>query len=129
MSDHSKLLVELDESLAWVKKISVPFCGRSNDIGAVLPGWYGTVFLPTAAMQSENSLQQERPWLRIEWRPPYSPELNPVELLWAHLDSTALLNTSADDLKQLATKARYGAAKIQARPKLSQGFPKHTDPI
>jgi transposase len=73
-----------------------------------------------------NYVHQERSWLRIEWLPAYSPELNPVELLWAHLDANALANTSPDDLAHLAIRARRGVAKIQARPTVSRGFLRHT---
>jgi transposase len=71
-------------------------------------------------------VHQERAWLRIEWLPAYSPELNPVELLWAHLDANALANTSPDNLAQLAIRARRGVAKIQTRPKVTHGFLQHT---
>lgn len=73
-----------------------------------------------------NFLQAERAWLRVEWLPAYSPELNPVELLWAHLDANALANTSPDDLTHLAIRARRGVIKIQSRPNVSRGFLRHT---
>jgi transposase len=71
-------------------------------------------------------LKQERSWLQVEWFPPYSPQLNPVELLWANLDATALANTPFNDIPALARRARKGVSKIQQRSTLGHSFLKHT---
>ncbi len=71
-------------------------------------------------------LKSERSWISEERLPPYSPTLNPVELLWANLDSTVLANTSVDDLTDLAQRARRGVAKLQKRPTVGISFLKHT---
>jgi transposase len=41
---------------------------------------------------TRETIASQRHWLEVEWRPPYAPELNPVECLWSHLDSTHLAN-------------------------------------
>jgi transposase len=74
----------------------------------------------------QTFLSRERSWLRVEWFPPYSPQLNPVELLWANLDASALANTPFDNLLVLARRARKGVLKVQQRPTLGRSFLKHT---
>lgn len=71
-------------------------------------------------------LTDNRDWLTVEWLPPYSPKLNPVELLWGHLDTTTLANTPADDLAILARRARRGVSHVQRHPHVGRGFLAHT---
>ena len=40
-------------------------------------------------------------WFEFEWLPPYSPELNPVEMCWSHTKCHDLKNYCPDDLQQL----------------------------
>lgn len=71
-------------------------------------------------------LIENRHWLTVEWLPPYSPKLNPIELLWGHLDATTLVNTPVDDLRHLARRARGGVRRVQAQPCVGRGFLAHT---
>jgi transposase len=45
--------------------------------------------------------QQDCTWLRVEWLPPYAPELNPAEYAWNHTKYTDLANYVPDDIGQL----------------------------
>jgi transposase len=62
---------------------------------------------------------------RLEWLPPYSPELNPEELCNGAVKQ-ALLNavpTSVDDLHRLA---RHAFLRLGRHPTLLDGFFRHT---
>ncbi len=76
--------------------------------------------------QVQEALARHRGWLTVEWLPPYAPDLNPVEQLWAHLDATALPNTPADDLRVLRRAVRNGLRRVRRRPDVGRGFLKHT---
>jgi len=71
-------------------------------------------------------LVDKRSWLTVEWLPPYSPQLNPIELLWGHLDATALVNTPAENLAHLGQRTRRGVARVQAKPSIGRAFLSHT---
>ena len=45
--------------------------------------------------------------------PPYSPEFNPCELIWAKLKKTELANTVAKNIDELKIKAHKALTKIQ----------------
>jgi len=62
----------------------------------------------------------------LEYLPPYAPELNPVEYLWAHLKTNALANRPAFDLDSLAGQARNATRSIQRKPALLRGFFEHS---
>lgn len=73
-----------------------------------------------------QALAAHRAWLRIEWLPCYAPELNPVEPLWNHLDTTALANTPAENLPQLRQRVHAGMQHVRRQPTLTRGFLKYT---
>lgn len=73
-----------------------------------------------------QALAQHRKWLRIEWLPCYAPELNPVEPLWNHLDTTTLANTPVEDLPRLRQRVRTGVERVRRAPALTRGFLKYT---
>ena len=62
----------------------------------------------------------------IAYLPPYAPELNPVEYLWAYLKTNPLANAPAFDLATLARRARCAARSVQHQPDLLRGFLRHT---
>lgn len=62
----------------------------------------------------------------LAYLPPYAPELNPVEYLWAWLKTNPLANAPALDLPALAQRTRRAAHSIQRRPLLLRGFLRHT---
>ena len=49
------------------------------------------------AKAMNDYLAGQRHWLRVEWLPPYAPDLNPVELLWGHAKGGDLANQLVED--------------------------------
>ncbi|MCX5233216.1 IS630 family transposase [Streptomyces sp. NBC_00233] len=64
-------------------------------------------------------------WLTVFRLPPYTPDLNPAEGVWAHLKKS-LANLAACTIRQLAAKARTRLKKMQYRPDLLNGFIRET---
>jgi len=62
----------------------------------------------------------------LEYLPPYAPELNPVEYLWAYLKTNPLANDPAFDVHTLAHRARCAAYSVQHRQNLLRAFLRHT---
>jgi transposase len=54
--------------------------------------------------------------------PPYSPEFNPDELVWANLKRVQIPNRTAKNLKELKEIAHKGMSKIQDSIELVQSF-------
>ena len=54
--------------------------------------------------------------IQIAFLPPYAPDLNPVEYLWAWLKRHALANFCPDKLGELQTTARNKLKSAQHRP-------------
>lgn len=53
--------------------------------------------------------------LQVAFLPPYAPDLNPVEYLWAWLKRHALANHCPNTLTELAAKARNKLKSAQRR--------------
>jgi DDE superfamily endonuclease len=62
-----------------------------------------------------------RDWLTIFQLPPYAHELNPVELIWAHL-KRSLANLAKRNLAQLTALVKTRLRRMQYRPGLLGGF-------
>jgi transposase InsO family protein len=58
--------------------------------------------------------------------PPYAPELNPVETLWAYLKQNPLANLAPPDAFRLARIARRQARRVQRAPHLLRAFLRST---
>jgi hypothetical protein len=56
--------------------------------------------------------------IQIAFLPPYAPDLNPVEYLWAWLKRHALANYCPSDLSELHTTARNKLKSAQKRPSI-----------
>ncbi len=56
--------------------------------------------------------------IQIAFLPPYAPDLNPVEYLWAWLKRHALANYCPNDLGELHTTARNKLKSAQKRPSI-----------
>lgn len=54
--------------------------------------------------------------------PPYSPEFNPDELVWANLKKVQIPNRVAKNVKELKSIAHKGMVEIQNSPKLIMSF-------
>ncbi|MEV4094307.1 transposase [Streptosporangium saharense] len=60
-------------------------------------------------------------WLLVYRLPPYAPDLNPAEGIWANL-RTKLLNFTADGIDQLTTLIKHRLKPMQYRPDLLDRF-------
>jgi transposase len=56
--------------------------------------------------------------IAVEWLPPYAPELNPVEYLWAHWKSHELANLCPKDLWDLSDQAKRALRRMRGKPRL-----------
>lgn len=56
--------------------------------------------------------------IQIAFLPPYAPDLNPVEYLWAWLKRHALANYCPDNLSELQMTARNKLKSAQKRPSI-----------
>jgi len=72
-------------------------------------------------------LKNQRPWLREERLPGYSPDLNPVETLWGNIKGQELANRCSANLAEAATAVRQGMARVRRQaPQLAFAFLDHT---
>jgi len=58
----------------------------------------------------------------VEYLPPYAPELNPVEYIWAHWKQHELPNVCPKDYWQLSEAARRTLRRMRRRPSLIMAF-------
>lgn len=63
----------------------------------------------------------------MDFLPPYAPELNPVEYLWAWLKRHALANYCPGSITELAYTARGKLKSAQKRPTLIAAFWKQAE--
>ncbi|MBS0304453.1 MAG: transposase [Proteobacteria bacterium] len=54
--------------------------------------------------------------------PPYAPELNPVEAIWAYLKKHEIANFCAKSIDQVSDYARRRLKSMQRRPALITAF-------
>lgn len=59
---------------------------------------------------------------RIEWLPPYAPDLNPVEHVWNHTKYGDLANYIPDDLLELELELEWSIYQTRRRPSLLRSF-------
>ena len=60
--------------------------------------------------------------IQAEFFPPYAPELNPVEGVWAYLKMNPLANLAPHDAIELSRRARSSTQKIQGDQGLLRSF-------
>jgi len=60
--------------------------------------------------------------LRIEWLPPYAPELNPDEQVWNRTKYTDLANFCPENLINLAKAVRHSLEHTKRRQSLLRSF-------
>ena len=65
--------------------------------------------------------------IQVDFLPPYAPELNPVEYLWAWLKRHALANYCPASLQELAHTTRRQLRSAQNRTHLIAAFWKQAD--
>jgi transposase len=71
---------------------------------------------------TQEFIRNQRGRLVIEYLPPYAPELNPVEYLWAHCKHHELPNVCAKNLWDLSEGARRTLKRMRRRPRLIVAF-------
>jgi transposase len=67
-----------------------------------------------------------QPWLEVAYLPPYAPELNPVEGLWANLKGQELANHACRTTAELVATAQVGSFRIRRDQQLLFGFLHHS---
>jgi transposase len=65
--------------------------------------------------------------IQLEFLPPYAPELNPVEYLWAHWKHHELPNFCPRDFAELSAYARAKLKRTQRRKTLVAAFWKQAE--
>ena len=92
--------------------------------GPVVLVWDG---LPAhRSATTRNYLEAQRDWLRVETLPPYAPELNPLELIWANLSACELGNLCPETLAELSRHLQRGVRRIRRHHSLALAFLKHS---
>lgn len=66
------------------------------------------------------------PQIAVFWFPPYAPELNPVEYVWAYLKGNPMANRALTTVEQIARTARRHGRALQHREPLLQSFVRHS---
>ena len=61
-------------------------------------------------------------WIQVEYLPPYAPELNPVEYIWAYWKQHELPNVCPKDFWSLGQEARRTLRRMRRRPRLISAF-------
>jgi transposase len=77
--------------------------------------------LNTHVSHAMRELITEREWLTVFLLPAYSPDLNPVEGMWAHV-KRSLANLAVVALDRLEALVRNRLKRLQYRPATLDGF-------
>ncbi len=72
----------------------------------------------------KDYIASQKHWLRVEFLPPYAPELNPVEQMWASLCAQEFANHAADDIELVTQRIESGKRRMRRRD-LGLGFMQH----
>ncbi|MFE3654374.1 transposase [Streptomyces sp. NPDC059152] len=77
--------------------------------------------LNTHVSHRMRDLAAERDWLTVFLLPAYSPDLNPVEWVWAHV-KRSLTNLAVMALDRLEALVRNRLKRLQYQPDTLDGF-------
>ncbi len=77
--------------------------------------------LNTHVSRRMRDLVDERAWLTVFLLPAYSPDLNPVEWVWAHV-KRSFANLAVIALDRLEALVRNRLKRLQYRPHTLDGF-------
>ncbi len=100
----------------FLRALHSEFRGRIILLWDRLPAHKSRLTLAYIAQAVENG------WLKLEWLPPYAPELNPVEYVWGHLDGGIMANYAPPTLGEIRQRLRKGTRRIYRRPGLLRSF-------
>ena len=67
-------------------------------------------------------LEQQHGHIAVAALPPYAPELNPVEAIWAYLKKHEIANLCLNTIAEVSDFARRRLKSMQRRPRLIQAF-------
>ena len=70
----------------------------------------------------QNYMASLQGWISTAYLPPYAPELNPVEYIWAYWKQHELPNVCPQDYGQLTETARRTLRRMRRRPRLITAF-------
>lgn len=87
--------------------------------------WDGAATHRSRALRDWLETQQDH--FALAALPPYAPELNPVEAIWAYLKKHEIANFCATRIEQVSDYARRRLKSMQRRPTLIQAFWKQTE--
>jgi len=79
-------------------------------------------FQPHRSKKVQSLLANRPRRLHFDYFPPYAPELNPVEYVWAHTKMNPLANATAMELDTLATGTRSSMRSLQKKQPLLRAF-------
>lgn len=83
----------------------------------VFPGDFCLLFLDGAGWHRANKLRIPKT-MKLHFLPPYSPELNPVELIWDHLRENHFSNRVFESLDEVEEALCKGISTLIKEPKL-----------
>lgn len=66
--------------------------------------------------------EAKTPWLRVEWLPPYAPDLDPVEAVWSYTKCIDLANFIPNDLDELQHAVINSLEKQAESPSLKRSY-------
>jgi transposase len=69
-----------------------------------------------------NEFLETHPRLEVHRFPGYSPELNPDEWVWSHLENHELASYAPHDVRELRRGVRLGVMRMRDRPALIRSF-------
>jgi transposase len=72
-------------------------------------------------------LEQQGGHIAVAALPPYAPELNPVEAIWAYLKKHEIANLCPTTIGEVSDFARRRLKSMQRRPRLIQAFWKQAE--
>jgi transposase len=93
---------------------------RRHVRGKVLLIWDGVGFHHSGWLNAWIKSQQH--WLKVRRLPPYAPELNPVEGLWAWIKGSQMPNFSPDSIDPVLERIGSAARKLESRSALLMAF-------
>lgn len=67
-------------------------------------------------------LERQNGRIAIAFLPPYAPELNPVEAIWAYLKKNEISNLCPTTIAEVSDFARRRLKSMQRRPSLIRAF-------
>lgn len=92
-----------------------------STFGKIMLIWDGATWHSSEQVKAFlNTEQGKRLW--VAKLPPYSPELNPDELVWANLKKVQIPNCVAKNVKELKNIAYEGMISIQKKVELVKSF-------